>query len=504
MARLDQLPFFVQVLALSAAAMLVPMAHAIRIEDFFTARVFLHSGLLIFLLTVLIAVATSNRPALPSLRGQLIGLFSAFMVLPAVLGVPLIYLNLSLSLTDIYFEMLSCLTTTGATVFGVESAANEPTHLWRGLVGWLGGLMMIVSALAIFAPMNLGGFEVYAKAKTGSQSPGLARIRTADAGMRMASFARRLAPIYLALTLVLAFALVMTGERPFVAAMLAMATLSTSGITSFGPAGVMDANPLGEVLIFVFLLPAVSRIWIAAERTLPKIRDLLVDHEFRLMLAFVVILPAFLFLRHWFAALDTGGPLDIKAAVSAAWGSVFTVLSFLTTTGFVSASWHDSEVWSGLQSSGIILLGLAVMGGGVATTAGGIKLLRVYALYKHGSRELQKLSYPSSVGGAGGDARHIRREGAYLAWMFFMLFAITTALVMLALSLNGLGFEESLAYGTAALSTTGPLAAAVLENGGSYDGLSTPAKLILCAAMVLGRLETLAIIAILNPEFWRR
>jgi trk system potassium uptake protein TrkH len=132
-----------------------------------------------------------------------------------------------------------------------------------------------------------------------------------------------------------------------------------------------------------------------------------------------------------------------------------------------------------------------------------VKLLRVYVLVRHGQRELERLVHPSSIGGSGGQARFLRREGAYVAWIFFMLFAIAIAVVMLALALTGLDFESALVLTIAALSTTGPLAGVAADTPLSYAVLPEAAKLILAATMVLGRLETLAIIALLNPEFWR-
>jgi trk system potassium uptake protein TrkH len=194
---------------------------------------------------------------------------------------------------------------------------------------------------------------------------------------------------------------------------------------------------------------------------------------------------------------------DTVAAIRALWGTVFTVLSFLTTTGFESADWAEARAWSGLATPGLILAGLAVIGGGVATTAGGVKLLRVYALYRHGEREIERLVHPNSIGGAGAQARQLRRRGAQIAWIFFMLFALSIAVTMLALSLTGLNFEASTIFSVAALSTTGPLAAVTAAQPLSWAELDTAARAIAVVAMVLGRLETLAIIALLNPEFWR-
>jgi trk system potassium uptake protein TrkH len=148
-------------------------------------------------------------------------------------------------------------------------------------------------------------------------------------------------------------------------------------------------------------------------------------------------------------------------------------------------------------------MGLAFFGGGVATTAGGVKLLRIYALWKHGVREMEKLVMPSSVGGSGQLARRFRRQGAYVAWIFFMLFAISVALTMLALSLTGVHFEDAAVLTVAALATAGPLTEVATETPIALAALPGSAKAIISAAMVLGRLETLAIIALANPEFWR-
>ena len=166
-------------------------------------------------------------------------------------------------------------------------------------------------------------------------------------------------------------------------------------------------------------------------------------------------------------------------------------------TGYASGSMAGG-------TPGLVLLGLCVIGGGVATTAGGVKLLRVYALFRHGERELERLVHPNSIGRGGALARRLRREGAYAAWIFFMIFAITIASVMLALTVTGVAFGPAMVLAVAALSTTGPLAAVATEDPILYAILSDPAKAVLAVTMVVGRLETLAILALLAPDGWRR
>ena len=282
-----------------------------------------------------------------------------------------------------------------------------------------------------------------------------------------------------------------------------MSTLSTSGISPIGGPGEAGSGTGGEVVVFIFFVFALSRLTFSSEDRTEGWTSLVRDPELRLGLAIVLILPVLMFMRHWVATFEDDALITLQEGLLGLWGAVFTVASFLTTTGFESASWGSARAWSGLSSPGVILLGLALFGGGVATTAGGVKLLRVYALYKHGLREMEKLVQPSSIGGSGQAARRFRRQGAYVAWIFFMLFAISIAVVSITLAALGSGFEDALVLAIASLSTTGPLVVSASSSAIDMPALADGAKAVLIGAMVLGRLETLAIIALLNPEFWR-
>jgi len=293
------------------------------------------------------------------------------------------------------------------------------------------------------------------------------------------------------------------GEDPLVACVHAMSTIATAGFSATGGVENAAAGRVGEAIIAVFLLFALSRRTFAEGVLGDATRDLRQDPELRLAAGVVAVISIGLFLRHYLAAVQIDDTLGFNAAFRALWGTFFTALSFLTTTGFASADWLAARSWSGIEAPGLLLMGLAIMGGGVSTTAGGVKLLRIYALLKHGEREIGRLVYPSSVGGSGRFARHIRREGAYIAWIVFMLLGISMAVIMLALSAAGADFETALILAIATLTNTGPLAAHAAAEPISLAGLSATAKYILVASMALGRLETLVLVALFNPAFWR-
>lgn len=498
MNALRQYPLFVLLMMVCALAMLVPAGHAAKQENWDIARVFFQYSLLILALSVLVGTAMMNRTVRNVSRANLITLILTFSVLPAFLALPFAEVLPYLSFERAYFEMLSSFTTTGATLFDDPFRISESLHLWRGLVGWLGGLFMLVAAVSILEPLSIGGFELRETMSSSSRGPAL---RVAN-DVRILRAVRLLAPPYIIFTAALALLLVFSGERVFIATIHAMSTLATSAISPVSGMQGAHSGWLGEVFIAVFLVFAVSsRLMtlnlMSAARSMPK------DPEFQLTLIVVIIMPIFLFIRHWLAALEVGLGHQIEAAASSLWGAFFTTFSFLTTTGFESTHWHEAQNWSGLRAPGILLFGVAVMGGGVATTAGGVKLLRIYSLYRHGIREMERLVHPSSVGRSGTISRRFRRQGAELAWVFLMLFVVSIAVVGSALTFLGIHFENAFGLAIASLTNTGPIYMALGDTSAHYASLSDTAIAIISAAMVLGRVEALALISLFNPDYWR-
>jgi trk system potassium uptake protein len=504
MRRLLELPLLVFLMAIAGLAMLLPAGFALATADAPRAAAFGQGALLLIVGTAILGVATAQHRPKNVVRSQVVSLVGAYLLLPPLLAVPMAAATDGLTLARAWFEMVSAFTTTGATLLEAPAAVPPAVQLWRALVGWLGGFFVLLVATALLAPLNLGGLEVESDRPPGRVEPGgEGATPTMETSERLVVYLRLLAPIYGGFTAALWIGLTVAGDPPFVALCHAMSILATSGIS---PAGGLDhggAGRLGEALMLGFLVFAVSRRSLPGRIQPDQRRPLHRDPELRVAALLLGLLTLLLFVRHWLGAFGRDEADDLASAGRALWGIGFTLASFLTTNGFVSADWAEARAWSGLTTPGLLLAGLALLGGGVATTAGGVKLLRVYALYRHGRQELEKLVHPALVGGGGRRARWLRGEGAYAAWIAFMLFLVSLAAVMSTLAISGMVFEHALIFTVAALTTTGPLAGVVGETGLSYTDLGGGQRAILAFAMILGRLEMLAIVALLVPESWR-
>ena len=501
MRALLTLPLFLLLTGICCAMMLVPAVLALSLEAFHDARAFFYSAVLGLILTGFFGLAVGGRPHNRNSMSQLRALLGAFVVLPVFLAVPFFEAVRTTTFLNAYFEMVSALTTTGATLFDPQRL-TEAQHLWRAQVGWMGGLLIWVASAAILAPLALGGFEVTSLAEPGQGPTGSAAADRTDPARRVLRATQVLAPVYVVLTLILWLLLMICGDTPFVAISHAMSTMATSGISPVGGIQNGTAGIAGEMVIFCFMFFALSRLTFSGDTAGAARTGLRTDPEFRMGLIIVIGVPVLLFLRHWVAAFEVGKE-NIWAGIRSLWGGMFTVLSFLSTTGFESVDWVDVRLWSGLETPGMILMGLALIGGGVATTAGGVKLMRVYALYLNGAREIERLIHPSSVGHASEALRRIRREGAFIAWVFFMLVAMTIAGVTTILGLLDVEFTRSVLLAVASLCNTGPLITAAAETPIDLIAQTAPVKAVLMAAMILGRLEMLAIVVMLTPDAWR-
>jgi trk system potassium uptake protein len=500
---LQSLPLIVILMGAGTIATLIPGLHAFAMRDNAVGRGFLYSAAIMAFGVTMLAIVTQGRPASQSRRAPLITLVVIFVVLPMWLALPFMVVMKHASPAAAWFEMVSAFSTTGMTLWADTTRLPASVHLWRAMVGWSGGAFILIVAASILGPMNLGGREV-AFARVSGAGHQSAIAGGPDPVRRFLNAAAVIGPVYCGLTIVLWAGLLILGEPGLDGLCLAMSSLSTSGITCGSAPSTGGSGVSGEALICLFLLFSLSRRLLPGPAVTDRAVPLWREPELRLAAGILVLVPSVLLVRHWLGSLVAEGQGDAVAALHALWGAVFATLSFLTTTGFIPTDWNNATAWSGLTTPGLILLGLAILGGGVATTAGGVKLLRVYALMRHGERELGRIIHPSSVGGEGRAARRLRREGAYFAWIFFMLFAMSIAVVMLGLTTAGLEFQSALVLGIAALTTTGPLVSVAATAPIDLGALSGPAQFLAGAAMILGRIEVLAVIALFSWTGQRR
>ena len=501
MQKATEYPLVSTVAFFAGLSMVVPAIHAAINEELATGRAFFYSGLLVAFFSAILGIAVSSLNPMSAPGARLLELFIVYCCLPLVLAVPLASATNGISFADLYFEMVSCLTTTGATYLSDHPELPSTIHLWRAQVGWMGGFLVWVTIAAFMEPLRISGFELISK---DSGDAGFSREGAGSHEFgRLRRNVRFLLPWYLGLSMTVWLWLLLAGESPMSALLAAMGTISTSGIHLEG--GIVQASGgfAGELILFVFLLLALSRLLKPAAGWTTRVRLIPDDLELRIAAILVVGTIIVVLVLEWPEIVSARTRHDLVNAVNSIWAATFTTVSFLTTTGYASVAWSGSEGWQGSSLVSLLLLGAAFVGGGATTTAGGLKLLRVAVLLKLASTEVAKLSQPSAVKPLLG-IEVFRADASVAAGQFLMLLLFSMAIGVTVLAAFGNEFRTSLALSIAALSTTGPLPHSVLGPHFCYGELGALTKLVLSFLMILGRLELLALIALLNPIAWRR
>ena len=475
--------------------MLAPAGAALDAGEADIAGAFLLGGLAAIVLATLVGIATANSKPSARASAQFARFGMTLAGLPVLLAVPVVLAVPDAPLLDVYFEMVSCITTTGATAFAGADALHGSIHLWRGIVAWMGGFLFLAAAIGIAAA-----------AQEAVWNRDAARVEAdsaiAAAERRRALRAVRLLAAYVLLTSALWSGLAILGEEPMTAMMHAMSTISTSGVSESGAVPRLGGSAAAEILVLAFLLIAASSIYFAVAAGSRTAGTAAGKQELWIAAAIAALACAMLLpLRISIPAYPAGFE-EIADLFRSVLGTAFTAVSFLTTTGFESAVAPEppNRSWGGY--GGIVLAALALTGGGIFSTSGGIKAYRIHALARLGTAEIRRMVYPSAVG-SDLAKQGLRRDELYSVGALFMLLMIATVLVMLAVAVSGAGFETSVIVAISAVSATGPLAPAVLGSGFSYGDFGAAQQLVLAAAMVCGRLELAALITVLAASLGR-
>ena len=487
-----RLPLVISLLGLLVLSMLIPAVHGLIFGEAYQGRTFLYAVLLeLFVLTFIwLAVKTNKKSS--KRHADLWSLLVFFIVFPMALAVPFQEVLVTGRIIDAYLDLVSVITTTGLKVFP-DSALTGTLIIWRVCLGWLCGFLMWVFAWSIFAPLSLGGFELLEKKDNRKAN---VQNEFANRGSlpseKFWNETVRLAPIYISITIVFSVALLISTRDPGFAVLRAMSTIATFGIYLPGDG---TRGFAAEVILFIIMMFALSRATFSVSFFRKKYFELFFDREFRLGLAIVVcstvVISIFIF----------EGEFALLKVAKLAWGAFFTSISFLTTTGLVS-EFLPSEFRTFIEAN-LMLAALAMFGGGVATTAGGIKLLRVYILGKHCRLEVHHLLSPAQVITGQNDRKLKNYHNATLACIFFMVFILSFVLVTLGLALTGSTINEAVTLTFATITNTGPIVELINIDSGFLIDFEFFAKIILVGSMVLGRLEVLALLALLNPDIYR-
>jgi len=403
-----------------------------------------------------------------------LGLFGAF---PLALSD-----NPHLSVADAVFESLSALTTTGATVITGIDYLPQSILFYRQQLQWLGGMGIIVLAVAILPMLGIGGMQLYR-----AETPG--PVKDSKLTPRITETAKALWYIYLSLTIACAIGYKLAGMSWFDAVSHSFSTVAIGGFSTHDASiGYFNSPMIEAICIFFMVISAVNfglHFFAWRQRS---IGHYLKDPEFR----FYLVGLAGITLISLFALIATATYEPVEALRK----SAFMVVSIATTTGFATA---DFANWPAMLP--FLLFVAAFAGGCAGSTGGGMKVIRVLLILKQGYREIQRLVHPSAVIPVKLGDNPIPDRVLEAVWGFFSVYLIVFVAMLIILLATGLDQVTAWSAVGATLNNLGPGLGQVAAH---YGDLNDTAKWVLCFAMLLGRLEVFTLLVLFTPTFWRR
>ena len=444
-------------------------------------QVFLAASLVcVFTGGALVLSAKGYGPRL-EMRQAFLLTVSTWLVLPAFGALPFAFSEFRLSYTDAFFEAMSGLTTTGATVIVGLDTAPPGILIWRSLLQWLGGIGIIVMAVAVMPMLQVGGMQLF-------------RLESSDNSEkivpRVAEFIGTLGVLYVGLTVVCAFALALAGMTAFEALAHAMTTIATGGFSTSDESVGHFRSAAVDVIITLFMivgsLPFVLYIQVLRGRPLLLWRDSQVRLFFMIAAGLVSLVSLWLWVSH-------GMELSMALRLTA-----FNVVSVMTGTGYATT---DYNAW-GSFAVGVFFV-IMFIGGCAGSTSCGIKIFRFHVLLAMASTQIRRLFQPHGVFVPRYNGRPIPETVGASVMSFLFLFVVIFTVLTLALAATGLDFVTAASGAGSALANVGPGLGDTIGPAGNYQPLPASAKWILSAGMLFGRLELFTVLVLLTPGFWR-
>jgi trk system potassium uptake protein TrkH len=469
-------------LAGASLMMLPPVLVSLWYDDG-TAKLFLASAVILLVSGLAIFLPVRNVREELRLRDGFIIVTVCWLTLALVGALPFLLLTQpQLSYVDAVFESMSGLTTTGATILTNIDELPRGILYYRQQLQWLGGLGIVVLAVAIMPMLRIGGMQLYR-----AETPG--PLKDSKLTPRITETAKALWLIYLGITVTCALAYWLGGMTMFDAVGHAFSTVAIGGMSTHDAGFAWFDNPTLELIAIFFMIVAGINFaihftsWKRASAQ-PYFHDPELKTYASLLLGFTVLTTIALYLNGTYDSMSE----------AARYGS-FQVVSVMTTTGY---STTEFALWPGFIP--IMLICIAFIGGCAGSTCGGMKVIRVMLLYRQAVREIQRLIHPHAVIPVKIGGRKTSPAVMDAVWGFFFLYV--SSFVMITIALNGVGVDPVTAYAAAAACITN-LGPGLGEVSSNYASLNATAKVILSFAMLMGRLEIFTLLVLFTPTFWR-
>ena len=396
--------------------------------------------------------------------------------------------------TNAFFETMSGYTTTGATILNDIESLPEGVLFWRSITHWIGGMGIIVLAIAILPLLGIGGMQLFTAEAPG---PGGDKLHP-----RITDTAKRLWIIYVGYTIAETILLKLAGMSFFDAINHSLSTLSTGGFsTKNASVAYWNDRPLIQYIIMFFMFVAGTNFVLSYFAVKTRFSRILKDDEFKWYVGFIVVFTAIAALIIYFEAdlslSSVAHPMVLGKLESAIRHGLFQVLAIITTTGFVTA---DYTLWTPFLT--IFFFGLMFLGGSAGSTAGGIKIVRHLIMIKNGVLEFKRTLHPNAILPVRYNNRSVQQPIVYNILGFFILYMLSFIAGVLVFSWFGLDYKTALGGAASTLGNVGP-ALGDLGPVNHYNALPVAAKWWATFLMLIGRLELFTVLILLTPFFWR-
>jgi len=404
----------------------------------------------------------------------------AWLVLSILGAVPFLTTGTCDSIIDALFESTSGLTTTGATILSGLDQMPHSILFWRSMQEWLGGMGIIVLAVAVMPLLGVGGMQLFR-----AETPGPVKDKLTA---RVTETAKVLWYIYLSMTAVTALSLWLFGMGLFDAVNHAMCTVAIGGFSTHDASiGYYESEWIrGLIVVFMLFAGINFTLHFAALRRGFSIYAYLHDEEFRTYIKWLFLL---LILIGMMALVSGKGTWDEV---------LFNTVAVATTTGFAVS---DYSMWP--PGASMLLLLAMFVGACAGSTGGGMKVVRVLLLFRQGMREIRRLIHPHGVIHVKIGEQRVQGAVVQALWGFFVLYMVCFAVISILVSISGVDMTTAISASAACLTNTGPGFGEV-GPASNYASLPDMAKAVLMFGMVLGRLEIFTFFVLLVPEFWRK